>query len=275
VRVAGVQSGEFDYADNINTDQYPLFKDSPQVRPIVVTLGRVLCAFFNLKSPATADVKVRQAALAALDMEAILKAGWGTPEFYRLNPCLIWKGTPWYTEAGKESYNQKNLNRAKQLLKESRYKGEPIRWMTTKEFPWLYQESVVAGQAMQAAGLNVKLEMTDWATIVNRRTKPEGWEIFGGSPTFVPDPLFLAWNQPGTFPGWWDSPAANAQRRIQVEKTDFKERFAAWEAFQRIYYEEVPFLKFGDANELLITGPKVRGVARSATLMFWNAWFAK
>jgi len=26
---------------------------------------------------------------------------------------------------------------------------------------------------------------------------------------------------------------------------------------------------------LLVTGPKVQGVARSATLMFWNAWFAK
>ncbi len=275
VRVAGVQSGDYDYADNINTDQYLVLKSSQQVKTLIVKPARMLAEFFNLKSPITSDVKLRQAAMAAIDAEAVLKAGWGTPEFYDLNPGLMWRGTPWESDAGKEFYNQKNPDRARQLLKESNYKGEPLRWLTTKEFPWLYQEVVVCSQAMKAVGINVDMQVMDWASLVSRRAKPDGWELYGGSPTFAPNPLLTPWDQLGTFPGWWASEKAVSLRDKQLESTDPKEQFAIWEQFQRNFYDEVPFLYFGNGNELLITGSKVQGVFRSATLAFWNAWFAR
>ena len=60
------------------------------------------------------DRKLRQAVAAALDLETILRATYGNPDQYTIEPSLSPKGTPWYTTAGSAAlYNLHNPARVR------------------------------------------------------------------------------------------------------------------------------------------------------------------
>ncbi len=275
VRLAGIQSGDYDLADGINLDQYTLLKDNKQVKSWIFPPTRQPYIGFNHQQPAGKNAKLRQAMWACVDCEAVMKAAYGSTEFYRLNPALMQKEQVWYSEAGAKNYNLKNPDKAKQLLKESGYNGDPIIWLSTKEYPTIYQESVVASQAMQAVGINVKLDVVDWATATTRRNKPDGWDIYHSFQTIRVDPLLMPWLRFGAPPNMWADDKASAMRDDLQQKYDFKERFAIWEKFQEYFWEQVPMWKFGDAKEFLISSPKVMDIAYGMNLTLWNAYFAK
>jgi peptide/nickel transport system substrate-binding protein len=274
VRVAGVQSGDYDYAEGVNPDQFALLKDSKTVTTLVGFPSRCPTHYINNRSAVTKDVKLRQAMLACIDPEAALKAGWGSPEFYRVSGALFPKEGPWYTEVATQAYNQKSPEKAKALLKESNYKGEPIRYMATKEYPNMYQEAVVLNQNLQAIGLNMKLEVLDWATLVSRRAKAEEWELFTTWNGFPTDPALIDWMDP-FYPGWWVNPRIDALRGKLVETIDPKARFAVFEDIQRLFYEEVPLLKLGDVRDLWLTSTKLKEVGTYPCPWFWQAYFIK
>ncbi len=274
VRLAGVQSGEFDYAEGINPDQVGLLKDSKTVSLVLGVWSKCPTHYINKKSEITKDVKLRQAMMAVIDPEAALKAGWGSPDFYRTNGALMPKedgpGWQYYTEVAVENFNKKSLELGKKLLGESNYKGEPIRYLTNREYPNMYQEAVVLNQNFQALGLNMKFEVIDWASVVTRRAKPEEWELFVTWNGHNVDPVLIDFMDP-VYPGWWTNPKIDALRDKMLETLDPKERFATWENVQRLFYEEVPLLKLGDVRDVYITSAKLKGIGVYPAPFFWQA----
>ena len=99
-RIAGVQSGDYDLADSISSDLYAQLKTDPRVVPDVHQPGTWLVFFFNKKAGLMANVKLRQAVMAALSMQPILQVTVGNPDLFQLTPSIYPKGTPWYSEAG-------------------------------------------------------------------------------------------------------------------------------------------------------------------------------
>ncbi|MHB0870639.1 MAG: ABC transporter substrate-binding protein [Chloroflexota bacterium] len=274
VRVAGIQSGDYDYAEGINPDQFALLKDSKTVTTLVGIPTKCPTHYINKKSPIMADVKLRQAMMATIDPESALKAGWGSPDFYRVSGALMPKEGPWYTEVATDRFNLKSVDKAKQLLSESKYKGEPIRYLTTQEYPNMYQEAVVLNQSFQTLGLNTKLEVIDWASLISRRAKPEEWELFVTWNGYYTDPSLMDWMNPD-YPGWWTNPEIDALRNKLLQTIDQKERFSIFEDVQRLFYEQIPILKLGDVRDLWLTSPKLKQVGTYPTPYFWNAYFAK
>ena len=73
------------------------------------------------------NLKVRQAFQMALDLEEVLMAGFGEPKFFALSPEHFPKGSPFFSEAGKDLYSRGDAAGAKKLLAEAKYDGTPIR----------------------------------------------------------------------------------------------------------------------------------------------------
>ena len=69
VRLAGVETGEYHYAQSIKADQYERVKGTPALEPGVVKPFGWITAVPNHKQGVMANKKVRQAFLAALDMD--------------------------------------------------------------------------------------------------------------------------------------------------------------------------------------------------------------
>ena len=119
----------------------------------------------NHKAGVMTDKKMRQAFQAALDMEPIMIGGFGNKDFYRLDPGLFFPEQPWHSTVGAKLYNQHDKDKARRLLKEAGYAGQPMRWATTREYEFMYKNAVVAKQQLEQVGFTVDLQVVDWATL--------------------------------------------------------------------------------------------------------------
>ncbi len=191
-----METGEYHFGQQIQQDQYDRMKTMPAVVAAISKPEGWTTAVLNHKQGLMTDKRVRQAFQAALDMEPIMAAGFGNKAFYRLDPGLSFAEQPqWHSRVAGELYNQKNPAKAKKLLADAGYAGQPVRWITTKEYQWMYKNALVAKQQLEAAGFKVDLQVVDWATLVQRRNKPEVWDVFSTGITFNPEPAFSTGDQ--------------------------------------------------------------------------------
>ena len=275
VRLAGAESGEYHFAQQIKQDQFERVKTIKALVPNIIKPSAWSTAVLNHKQGLMTDKRVRQAMQAALDMEPIMAAGFGDKAFYRLDPGLMHVETPqWHSKAGGELYNQKNPERAKKLLKEAGYSGQPVRWITTTEYEYMYKNALVAKQQMEAVGFKVDLQVVDWATLVQRRNKPELFDVFSTAITFNPEPA-LNTGVACNWPGWWCLDDKEQWLDSVSRETDPRKRRAMWDKVQQLFYEDVGRIKFGDWFGLQVHTRDVRGYLNSNEQAFFNVWLAK
>jgi peptide/nickel transport system substrate-binding protein len=272
VRLAGVETGEYHYGQQIKQDQYERMKTMRGVAASVIKPYGWTTAVLNHKQGLMTDRRIRQAMQAALDMEPILGAGFGNKAFYRADPGLMFvEQTAWYTKAGGELYNQHNRAKAQKLLKEAGYAGQPVRWITTQEYQWMYKNALVAKQQLEEAGFKIDLQVVDWATLVQRRNKPEVWDVFSTGITFNPDAAFNT-GVSCNWPGWWCNEDKEKWLEAIARESDPKRRKAMWEKVQTIFYEDVGRIKFGDYFSLDAIRTDLKGYQSTPELHFWNVW---
>jgi peptide/nickel transport system substrate-binding protein len=277
-RVAGMQAGDYHLAINIGNDQYETLKNSDGVIAEILPPTNWEVFYCNWKSPIMSKLAMRQAMQALYDMKPMLLSGRGSEEFIRLDPGHMMVDTPWHTLAGGEYYDMKNLDLAKQKLQEAGYDGEPIRFLTTQEFSSYYGVSVVAKQQMESIGIKVDFRVSDWATVVEQRAKPDAWDMFVTNHGFVPDPTQIAHvGQIGTYPGWWDAPDSMELAADLAAESDFDTRFAIWEKIQTNLYTQIPTIKVGDSSNCSFRSDKIRGWTDQIQrgIPFWNLWFGE
>jgi peptide/nickel transport system substrate-binding protein len=271
VRIAGVESGDYHFSDFVPVDEYDRLKDSPGMVAEASQPRGWFSVVFNKQEGILADKLIRQAFLAALDMEPIMDAGYGHRDFWRLDPSIMFKEQIWWSDAGSEYYNQANPERAKELLAEAGYNGEPIRWMTG---PLEYNFSLAAANQLEAVGFNIELERMEWATLTDRRSNPEIWDAFSTGFTFRADPTMMAVVRP-TYAGWWENEELQSLLDQIALEEDFEVRYDLWEQVQLLFYEEVPTVKIGDYSNLRILRDNVNGFTNLNEIFFWNVWLAE
>jgi peptide/nickel transport system substrate-binding protein len=211
--------------------------------------------------------------VAALDMEPIMRAAVGRPEFYRLDPSLQFREQVWWTDVGKDVYNRPDKARAKRLMQEAGYKGEPLRWMCTQFYDWMYKSALAAKQQLEDVGFTIDLQVLEWATVVQRRTDPKHYEVFTTGVGLVSDPTFQAILS-CDWPGWTCNPTLDAMMGRLAAEPDFPRRQALWREIQGWFWQEVPVIKFGDFFTLRIKQKGVGGYANRYRPFFWNVWLA-
>jgi peptide/nickel transport system substrate-binding protein len=275
VRLAGVETGEYHFAQQIKQDQYERIRTMRDVNALVIKPSAWSTAVLNHKQGLMTDKRLRQAVQAALDMESIMAAGFGHKDFYRLDPGLMYpEQAQWHSKVAGELFNQKNRAKAQKLLKDAGYAGQPVRWITTKEYEWMYKNALVAKQQLEETGFKIDLQVVDWATLVQRRNKPELWDIFSTGFTFGPEPALITSVQ-CNWPGWWCHEEKERALDALAKETDPKKRRAHLERVQQHFYEDVGRIKFGDYFTLDIARKDVKNFPPLPWTAFWNVWLAR
>jgi peptide/nickel transport system substrate-binding protein len=274
VRQAGVETGDYHHGMFVKQDTWERIKSLPQLESRIVKPRGWTLISLNHKAGLMTSKPLRQAVQAALDMEPIMAAAFGHRDFYRLAPALFFPEQPWNTSAGAALYNQRDREKAKRLMKEAGYAGQTVRWVSTKEYEFMYKSSLVAKQQLEALGFVIDLQVVDWATLNHRVQKPELWEAYvTGYPLNADPALHVAFRC--SFQGWW---CHEEKERLVTElrqETDLKKRKALVERIQTIHYEDVGQVKLGDYNTLDVARRELRGEFRTAPrLYFWNSWLA-
>jgi peptide/nickel transport system substrate-binding protein len=274
-RVAGLQAGDYHLGLDIGNDQYTVLQDFPGVVAEILTPTNWDVFFLNWKSPMMENLAMRQAVQAAFDHTPMLQSGRGGDEFIQLDPGLMMRQTPWHSTAGEEHYNVNDPDLAKEKLQEAGYDGEPLRFMTTQEYSYMYGEAIVAQQQLEAVGITVDLQVMDWATVLERRAKPEEWDMFGTGHGFVPDPSQISYvGQMNQYPGWWSSESSLELAAELLAESDFETRMPIFEKIQEAHYTEIPAIKIGDSSNVSFRSEAVGGwdPQFERGVKFWNLW---
>ncbi len=274
-RVAGLQAGDYHLALDVGNDQYEVLQGAQGVVAEILTPTNWDVFFLNWKSPLLGNLAMRQAIQASFDHKPILQSGRGGDEFIRLDPGLMMQQTPWHTTAGQEQYNVNKPDLAKQKLQEAGYAGQPLRFMTTQEYSYMYGEAIVARQQLEAVGITVDFQVVDWATLLERRAKPEEWDMFTTGHGFVPDPSQISYvGQMNQYPGWWSSESSLSLASQLLAEADFEKRKGIFEQIQTAHYTEIPAIKIGDSSNVSFRSDKIGGwdpqIERG--IKFWNLW---
>ncbi len=271
VRIAGVQKGEYDFAHAIPPDEYTRLQKEPRVATYVEPSASWLTGQFNKRTGVLTNKQLRHAILATLDMEKIMSGAFGPRVFWRLDPSLMPKEHYMWTDAGKEFYNQKNPQRARQLMVEAGYRGEPIRWLTSPERPTYYDATQIAKAQLEAVGFKVDLVVVDWATLLSRRTHAELWDIFTtGTLAPLTEPTLLLPVLPN-WPGWYESREMSGFLTLLRRQSDPKVRLDLWRRAQKLFWEDAATIKFGDFFVLHLHRRVLKDITGSPILDLGNA----
>jgi peptide/nickel transport system substrate-binding protein len=270
-RQAGMVTGEYSYIQQVKPDQYDRIKSAAGVEPVVVKPYGWATAVLNTKQGLMTDKRLRQAMQAALDVDPLMLAGLGHKDFYRLDPGLFFPEQVWHSRAGAVLYNQRDKDKARRLLKEAGYQGQPVRWIVTTEYEHHYKPALVAKSQLEEVGFKIDLQVSDWATVVQRRNKPELWDVFSTAFVFVPEPSTSA-QVLCEWPGWWCNPEKDQLLQAMGRELDPKKRHALWERVQTIFYADAARIKFGDYFRLDARRKEVQGYEPGPYMHFWNVW---
>jgi peptide/nickel transport system substrate-binding protein len=275
VRLAGVESGEYHHAMFVKQDAYDRIRSLPGLEPRIVKPRGWAVFPVNHKAGLMTSKPLRQAVQAALDMEPIMLAGFGHKDFYSIGPALFFPEQAWHTTAGGAAYNQRDRDKARRLAKEAGYARQPVRFITTREYEFMYKTALVAKQQLEEVGLVIDLQVVDWATLNQRVQKPELWDMYATGYPLNPDPaLHVAFRC--SFQGWWCNEEKERLLGELRQESDVRKRKALVERIQAVHYEDVGQIKLGDYNTLDVARRELRGEFRTAPrLYFWNSWLAR
>jgi peptide/nickel transport system substrate-binding protein len=273
VRADGVVTGEYHFAEGLQLDHYNRLKGSAGLEALLVMPFGYIAAFFNKKQGLFTDQRLRQAVLAAVDLEHAMLTAFGLKEFIGLGPELAPKGSLWYSDAGGEVYNRPDPEKARRLLREAGYQGQPIRWLTTKAYPFHYNLSLSFREQLERVGFKVDLQLLDWAALVQRRSNPELWDVFVTHGLVfehpaIRSPLSAAW------PGWWESERKDQVLAAIWAEPDREKHKQLVRQLQQLIWEEVPWIQAGHFAELRAIRKEVVGYQNFAQWFFWNCGFA-
>src|SRR5690625_1340219 len=96
-RLAGMKSGKYDAGTNMNPDDFEDLNNDPNIETHSSAQGNNAMVY-NTKEGPFSNQKMRQAADAVVDNEAVIKAAMGDEELYDSYPGYMEKDTFWYSE---------------------------------------------------------------------------------------------------------------------------------------------------------------------------------
>ena len=279
-RVAGLETGELHAVEDVPTKSLDRLKTNKDIKLIPLLNWWIQIALPNLSNPPTDNMKVRQAMQAAFDMDEIMDAA--TDGNYRLNFGFAYPNQPDYVETGKATYNQKDPAKAKRLLAEAGYKGEPVVLLTNKDYASMYNAALVVQEQLKGIGINAEVKVVDWPTSVQMAMKPDtGWNLYftgwGTQPALGALATMAFMAPPSSYympkDGKPDPDLLAAWNAMNSSPTK-EERKAAFGRMQEVILTKTLAFPFGSLTKVQASRSNVDGFVPFRIPRMSNVWFA-
>lgn len=269
-QVAGIQAGEYDIAHEIPLDNATLLEEDENLQNIAYPVASML-VHFNKKKGFFTDPAARQAVAAAINADDIMKAAFADEKYYTLNHNMMMphQEGQWYSDVGKDQYNQNDIEKAKELLKEAGYNGEEITILTDREYEEHYDASVVVQAQLEAIGMNVNLEAYDWATASELREDENAFDMYIMGNVPVPDPTSNVYLMKD-YPGWTDSQELDEIIHKFRNQPTLEDAKPVYDELQAWFYDYMPVVKIGDYNAVSTMPKAVENFQHQDRPILWN-----
>lgn len=84
----------------------------------------------------------------------------------------------WNTEIGKADFNQHDVEKAKKMLADGGYTGQPVRLLANKDYTEAYNSAVVVAEQLKGLGMDVTLDAYEWGAFSEKwREQRDEWDL--------------------------------------------------------------------------------------------------
>jgi peptide/nickel transport system substrate-binding protein len=180
--IFALENGEVDFVENTPVDLIPELKKKAIQMQVTNMLGHQGMLRMNHLYPPFNNTRARRALLYLIDQPSYLKAMWGDADIWKGCYAFLVCGSPLGSEAGSEPDFGKAKKKAKDLLSEAGYRGEPIVLLQPTDLAFLSNATLLPAQDLKSIGVAVEVQPMDYSTVVQRRTNKNpptegGWHI--------------------------------------------------------------------------------------------------
>lgn len=281
--LAALQRGEIDFYETPPIDLLGMISNDPSITIEVQNPGGNMGWLrVNHLHPPFDNPAARQALLYLIDQEAVMRATFGNPDYFRGCGSFFGCGNPMENDANDAWFKGgQNIDKARELFQQAGYAGEPVVILQATDIPFMNNTAQIIAQWLRAAGVNVELVASDWGTISARRASREapsagGWNMFvsWGATHLSNNPLahpgFAATGESG-WHGWpsdarheelrnrWASAGTEAERKEVARELQEN----AWDFVLQVYLGQwTPPVAYRSNLKGLLAVPEI--------LPFWN-----
>ena len=181
--VAQLESGDLDLAFRVSPGEFDRLSAIDTLNVISAANPGIVRIVFKTEQKPWSAVEVRQAFYYAINRQAIVD------DFYK-GRAKVLINPPGFTEYPELNRYEYDVEKAKQLLQQGGYNGEPFKLLYNQTFPDAQQIMPLIQADLQAAGVTVELMPTDnaqYLEVYGDRTKWDGFIAVGGSEGLTPD----------------------------------------------------------------------------------------
>ena len=190
LRTAALQAGDMDMIEYVPWQEMAAIEKDPRLK-LDAADGPFMCLMFNGETGPFKDVRLRQAVGYAIRREEIVDAaffGRGRP----LEGIPIPSTSPYFDEARSKTWTY-DPDRAKKLMAEAGVgKGFSCTLLSTAQYGMHKSTAEVVQAHLSEIGIDVKLNLPDWATRVNLGNKGQYEFCIQGTTADNNDPDGLA-----------------------------------------------------------------------------------
>jgi peptide/nickel transport system substrate-binding protein len=275
---AALEAGEVEFWENMPLDFAPKLEQNPNVTVFVSdTRGSQGWLRPNSLQPPFNNKKARQALGYMVDQKTYLEAVIGNAKYYRTCPAVFMcGGTPFESATGAP---KQDLDKARQLLKESGYDGKPIVVLDPTDSPYAHAPALVTAELLKKIGATVDVAAMDWSTMLARRAvkgpvAQGGWNIFHTWSTSldVITPAIHAGIGGAGEKAWFGWPTNEAIEKLRADfvRSDPAKQKQIAEQVQQIEYDEFPYVPWGQFVVPNAFRKNVQGVLQFGATLLWN-----
>ena len=281
VRIAGAQTGEYHFANNVPFDQYTMLDANPDTQLFMISPNMQGFIIINQGNPPFDNVHVRQALQHAIRVEDVATAAIGDQRFWFMEASLFPPGSIWNVPGvGAGRYNVHDPAKARELLQRGGYDGRPIVILNGRDNDYETRSALTVKEQLEKVGFKVDVQLYDRATVVQQRAKKDAWHLHC-SQFFTPDPdpqVYGAWMGTNKWIGNWDDADSRRLDAIfdrMLREPDLTKRQGIVKEWQEAFYELVPYVKLYYFNALHAGHRRLQGFQPFTRLTFFNCWLER
>jgi peptide/nickel transport system substrate-binding protein len=276
--IDALRQGQIDIAEDIPADLLAVLRRD---RNITIArqdeIGVAQQIRLNTTQPPFDNPRLRRAVLEAVNGQDFLAAVTTDPTQGRVCNSFYVCSSPWYTEAG---WPRPNLDRARQLVRDSGYDGTPAVLLNAAENTNINAFTLVADALFRSIGIRTDVQAMDWATVVARRQSREpvargGWSVFISGPGGLDmmEPVSHLGLRSNCERAWFGWPCDEEIERLRAAFADAQDEATKRDIAARLQaraLETVPYIPIGVQYQLRAHRANLQGLLNPPAPVYWN-----
>lgn len=257
--VAGLQSGDLDVLPYLPPNEAAELQENGSYKLVSEPHAGLVTILFQTEDPVMSHPAMRQAFAAALDIPQIVDAvtyGLGVA-----NNSLVSTGSVYHTAHHDQGYSYDPAT-IPALLEEAGYQGEQITMLTNRRSAISYDIAVIAQAMLQASGINVEIEVLEWASQLDR-FRSGNYQVMAFNYSDRADPALaysaVTASKEERANAIWDSPQAIELLQAVMAESDQAERQALFDQLHTLFLEDIPLIMLANGLDVGVSADYVTG----------------